>query len=168
MKSKKFLLGSLLSILVLVGCVRENIQPLLESVLSQVQLFDKSGISKLVGTILFKTNMNGTGIEIDTNLDGLTPGKYQCHIYDSSSCTTIVSELSSNSTKTMANEFKMELPIITVEQNGQSKEVLFAPDVHLSQLKGNSVVLTSIEDTTDNLSLLDKKDEPIMCGAIPN
>lgn len=163
MNRKRFLLGFLLCVSILVGCAELNtIHPVLESVLSHVQTFDKSGLAKNIGTILFKNRPEGKGIEINTNLAGLSPGEYQCYISENPSCTSMLSEFRSNN---ISSQTIMELPTITVEKDGTSKEILFTSQGSINNLKEHSIVLTPMDNTLNNLVSLEEKNIPIMiCG----
>jgi Cu-Zn family superoxide dismutase len=136
-----------------------------------------------VGTVTFEDSKKG--LVVKTDLWGLPPGQHGFHIHQNPSCDGAMQESIAvpggaagghydpmSTGKHMGPKSKEghrgDLPFITVDDSGKSKQTLLAPNLKLPELANRSVIIHEGGDNyADQPKPLGGGGRRIACGVIP-
>ncbi len=127
-----------------------------------VTVLQTTGLKTAIGTIRFKDSAKG--LEITPNLHGLSPGAHGFHIHQKANCgdkgLAALGHFDPEKTDEHLGPYQDghlgDLPKLMVDAKGLAKQISYAPNLSLADLKGHSVM---IHEGGDNYS-----DKPLPLG----
>lgn len=153
-----------------------------EKVTVKVNLIDKTGVGKPVGTVTLADGKDG--LILTTNLKGLPAGEHGFHIHEKGSCEpgekdgapaaglAAGGHLDPEGTKAHKGPggggHKGDLPKLEVSDKGQAKTKLDVPGVKLADVRGKALMIHANGDNyADVPKPLGGGGDRIACGVIP-
>jgi superoxide dismutase, Cu-Zn family len=113
------------------------------------------------------------GVEIKLNVKGLTPGKHGMHLHETGKCEGpdfksagghLNPEGKEHGLKNPKGSHEGDMPVITADKDGKSKETVYAPFAKLADLHGKALVIHAQED--DQMTMTSSGGR-VACGLIP-
>lgn len=171
---KAFILGGLASLLMASNPV------VAETVIVPVNQVSADGIGEKIGTVTFIDTPDGLNIDVD--LTGLTPGQHGMHIHQNPSCQPALQDGKPAAAlgagghwdpdgirkhKGPANGgHRGDLPYLTANDQGISREKLQVKNLAASEIKGRSLMIHAGGDTYSDTPALGGGGARIACGVI--
>lgn len=136
---------------------------------TSVDLKDGTGAS--IGSAKLKEGKKGVEIKLDVK--GLTPGKHGMHLHETGKCDGpdfksagghLNPDGKEHGLKNPKGAHEGDMPVITVDKDGKSKETVDAPFAKLADLHGKALVIHAQED--DQMTMASSGGR-VACGLIP-
>ena len=140
-----------------------------------VTLYSTQADHQKIGQITFKNKNNG--LLILTDLKNLSPGKHGFHLHQHPSCKkqgmAAGDHYDPHDTKRHLGPYhsghKGDLPVLTANKQGESKQTLFAPHLHEKELLGHAIMIHAGGDNyADHPKPLGGGGKRIACGVVGN
>jgi Cu-Zn family superoxide dismutase len=132
----------------------------------------KDGTGNSIGTAKL-TETKKKGVEIKLDVKGLTPGKHGMHLHETGKCDGpdfksagghLNPEGKEHGLKNPKGSHEGDMPVITADKDGKSKEKVDAPFAKLADLHGKALVIHAQED--DQMTMTSSGGR-VACGLIP-
>lgn len=136
-----------------------------------------------IGTVTFEDSKKG--LVVKTDLRGLPPGPHGFHVHENPSCQGAMREAIAEPGGAAGGHFdpkttgkhlgpqskdghKGDLPLITVDAGGKSKQTLLAPNLKLAEIANRAVIIHAGGDNySDQPQPLGGGGRRIACGIVP-
>ncbi|MGL4721806.1 MAG: superoxide dismutase [Cu-Zn] SodC [Desulfovibrionaceae bacterium] len=123
---------------------------------TELFLLDKDGKKmRSIGTVQLKDS--DKGLEITTKLTSLTPGVHGFHVHENPSCEPLVTNGVPSPAGAAGGHYDPaktgkhegpegnghlgDLPRVTIDKDGNSRQVLYAPRLKVADVKGRSIMM---------------------------
>lgn len=188
----QFIVFSILSTGLLTACMPDNTEmistPVPDRILAEqkkaiilnfdIHRVSAQGVAEKIGTITAKDGAEG--LYFKTNLQGLTPGEHGFHVHQNPDCGPGQSQDKSPAAAAGGhydptssdlhngpggNGHKGDLPLLTVDNDGNANQTIIAPHLKLADLEGRALVIHQGGDNfSDQPKPLGGGGERIACG----
>jgi Cu-Zn family superoxide dismutase len=148
----------------------------------KMDLIDAKGIGKPVGTVTIKETAEG--LELDTNLKGLSPGEHGFHLHENGSCAPADKDGTPTAGQAAGGHYDPEgtkahkgpgggghsgdLPKVQVDEKGNANVKLKVPGLKLADAGGKALMIHEGGDNySDTPKPLGGGGARIACGVVP-